>query len=64
MFGRVLNTPPKYQHIFKFNDKNVRLTGGVYENIDVTDIDVLQQTFTCSKSTIETLENGVEYIQS
>ena len=23
-----------------------------------------QQTFTCSKSTIETLENGVKYVQS
>ena len=30
----------------------------------VKDLRETQQTFTCSKSTIETLENDVKYVQS
>ena len=30
----------------------------------ITEINPSQLTFTCSKSTIETLENGVKYVQS
>ena len=30
----------------------------------VKDLGETQQTFTCSKSTIETLENDVKYVQS
>ena len=36
------------------------LTGCEYSIID----SFSQSTFTCSKSTIETLENGVQYVQS
>ena len=51
---------------YKKNLQAVRRVKKVYKNVvtDTTAVHITQLTFTCSKSTIETQEQGVKYVQS
>ena len=69
MFDRVLNTPLQLQVQCNNDLCTLNLFITVHnEDTRVTSFDVVflsfQETYTCSKSTIETLEKGVKYVKS
>ena len=69
MFDRVLNTPLQLQVQCNNDLSTLNLFITVHnEDTRVTSFDVVflffQETYTCSKSTIETIEKGVKYVKS
>ena len=69
MFDRVLNTPLQLQVQCNNDLSTLNFFITVHnEDTRVTSFDVVflsfQETYTCSKSAIETLEKGVKYVKS
>ena len=49
--------------MFKVNNKSTRKRREIYSKLTIKNQNA-QLTFTCSRSTVETVEKGVKYVQS
>ena len=49
--------------MFKVNNKITKKRREIYSKLTIKNQNVYR-TFTCSRSTVETLEKGVKYVQS